>query len=524
MQPSNLDAIGAGALARGHMPDGVELEHPVPLPTGTALGQHLRIERLVRVVEDRQLYLANNVDPLWAHKKCWHCGNRYNPNRAQACSYCGTPLQEQRFMASVRHDRNSAAGWEAWLRLRVDHPAISKPVAGFYRDGKPVTVFAYYGESLLADQPSPVPAASLVPIAHRLGVALGAVHAAGVLLAPFTSCNVIIMPDGTARFIDLHARAVLGTKDLAHHSERPILADVRRLCAMLLRLADPDDTAFTAFLRSGVDGHHGPPRRFCAAIEQFHPKLVPQAFEPVHAGFSDIGLVRRRNEDHWGWRHLDADATLYVVADGMGGHEKGEVASRLAVETVLDKVEAGLRTGTTNEGFLRQLLIDAVQAANAAICEAAGDRLRGMGSTLVALLLLPGGVAFVAHAGDSRAYLRRGPTLRQVTLDHSLVQAMVERGTITTGQARTHPKANVVLNFLGHEPQVDVDVEQVRTLKGDRWLLCSDGVWGQLADQEIRFSLDNWPEPRRVVRQIAREVLALGAKDNLTLIVVDVTG
>jgi serine/threonine protein phosphatase PrpC len=517
---SNLDAIGAGVLARGRVPDGVALEHPLPMGSGTPLGQHLRIERLVRLVDGRQLYLANNVDPLWAHKKCWHCGNRYNPNLAQACSYCGTPLREQRFLATVRHDRGRVRAWESWLELRIEHPAFSTPVAAFYRDGLPVTVFPYYGERLLADQPAPLPAAALVPIAHRLAVALQAAHAAGARLAPFELANIVIMPDGTARFADLEADEVLDEPALSRHPERPILNDVRRLCGLMLGLADPADAALAAFLRAGVEGHHGPPRRFCQAIEHLHPDLAPEADEPRHAAFSDVGLVRGHNEDAWGWRRVEG-GVVYALSDGMGGLEDGAAAARLAVDAAIDKVAAGLHGSPPSEAYVKQLVSEGVRAANSAVLGAAAAARRKMGCALVVLLVTDGGDAVVAHAGDSRAYLRRGPTLRRVTLDHSLVQAMVERGTITDLEARTHPKRNVVLNFIGQDQEIDVDVTHFRTAPGDRWLLCTDGVWGELADQEIRYYLDNVPEPRRCVQAIVRDVLAVGARDNLTLVVVD---
>lgn len=523
MQLTKLEAIGAGPLARGQIPEGVRLEHPVPLTRGTALGQHLRIMRLVRVVEGRQLYLANNIDPLWAHKKCWNCGNRYNPNVAQACSYCGTPLREQRFLASVRNSPGKGS-WESWLKLRIEHPAISSAVAAFYRSGLPVTVFPYYGESLLIDQPGPLPGPVLVPILHRLAVALGTIHEAGVWLAPFSLEHVVIMPDRSPRFTDLEAREVLGASALARHPERPILADVRHLCELFLRLADPVDLDLVRFLRSGAEGHHGPPKRLCAAIEQFFPKLVSAVDEPNHAGLSDVGLARAVNEDAWGWRRLDGNATAYVVADGLGGHDRGGEASRTAVDKVLVSLEQSLKNGTTGEEALKKALTNAVIAANQALLQLNDRYGSKMGCTVAVLLLVAGGHAFVAHAGDTRVYLRRGPTLRRVTEDHSLVQAMVERGKVSPTEARLHPKANVLLNFLGQETDVDIDVEVIRTLRGDRWLICTDGLWGELADQEIRWELDNWSEPRRCVQKLVQSAIDVGGKDNVTVMVIDGQG
>ena len=156
-QRSNLDAIGAGSLARAEPIRGVRLEHPWPYAPSTPLGQHLRIERLVRVVEGRHFYLANNVDPLWRHKKCWKCGNRYNPGTAQSCTYCNAPLLERRFLASVRHDPGAADAWKRWMKLRLRHPVLVDASAAFLREGRPVTIYPYNGERLLVDQPAPLP-------------------------------------------------------------------------------------------------------------------------------------------------------------------------------------------------------------------------------------------------------------------------------------------------------------------------------------------------------------------------------
>lgn len=519
---SNLDAIGAGALARGESLEGVRLEHPRPWAPGTPLGPHLRIERLVRILEGRQLYLANNVNPLWRrHRKCWHCGNTANPDLAQACVYCGTPLLEQRFLASVRHDGTTAPGWEALVRMRLEHPVLIEPVAAFYREERPVTIFPYNGERLLLDQPAPMPAQVLVPMAHRLAVGIGALHKAGIRLVPLHAGNVLVMPDGSARLSDLEAIEILDQHALARHPDRPILADVRALCQTLLPYADPDDEALVDFLIQGVDGKYGAPRRFCAALEHFHDRLVEEPHDPVHAGFTDVGLTRMCNEDSWGWRRIDDKTVVYVVADGMGGHERGEVASAMAVSMVIERVTSGVRDGRSRPEVLEKILIQSIEEANQAV-HAAGGGEAPMGATILALLLLGGRQAVVAHAGDCRAYLLRGKQLKPVTTDHSLVQAMVERGTVKPEEARTHPKANVILNYIGQDAEIDVDCASVKVLPGDRWLLCSDGLWGELTDAELSSHLLTWREPRRCVQRLVREAYEAGGRDNITVVVVDV--
>jgi PPM family protein phosphatase len=519
-QRSNLDLVGVGPLATGGVRPSED--HPVVLPPGTALGQHLRIERLVRVTEDRQLYLVNNVDPLWQHQKCWACGERFNPDLARCCTFCGAPLRERRFLATVRRQRGRRPAWESLLNLRLDHPALARPVAAFYRDQHAVTVYPYHGERLLLDQPSPLPPAVIVPIARGLAVALGALHDAGVRLERFGSDRIAIMPDGTARFHDLEARSILSPEDLAHHPDRPLLADVRHLCNLLMERADPEDGPLFAFLDEGRTGHHGPPRRFLAALERARGELVTATREPHHAGYTDLGLGRSRNEDTWGWRRVGEDTMLYVVADGMGGHDRGDVAARITVDLVLQLITRGLHDARRSEQGTEDLVREAVEQANAAVLDE-GVALEGrMGATLVVLLLQPGGRAVLAWAGDARIYRMRQGRLERMTTDHSLVQAMVERGTLAPEDARSHPRANVVLTFVGQDAEIDVDVETHETTVGDRWLLCTDGVWGQVEEAQLAAHLSNWTEPRRCVQRLVREAYAAGGRDNATAVVVDV--
>ncbi|MFK7929281.1 MAG: protein phosphatase 2C domain-containing protein [Myxococcota bacterium] len=520
--PSNLDAVGAGLLAQAGATPTFRVANPWPYSPGTPLGQHLRIERLVRAINGRYLYLASNVDPLWRHKKCWHCGNRFNPGQAQACSYCGTPLSERRFVASVRHDGADLAGWKAWLELRMEHPAIVAPAAAFLREGRPVTIFPYHGERLMLDQPAPFPPGLLVVLMHRLASALAAMHKKGVCLAPFDASNIVIMPDGSSRFTDLHAVSVTTASDLAKHPDRPILGDIRTLCSVFSKFVDPDDAPMVEFINKGILGRLGPPARFRAALEQHHDHLATDIEEHQHAGYTDLGLVRSQNEDDWGWRRIDERTVVYVVSDGMGGYEAGEVAAATTVHVVLDEVASALAKGQTAKPALQKILTSAVHRANREVYGLATARNARVGATVVALLMIDGQAAHVAHVGDARLYQLRRGKLKPVTVDHSLVQAMVERGTIKASEARTHPKANVILNYVGQDEEIDVDVQEVRVLRGDRLLLCSDGLWGELTDDEIGWHLSTWDKPRQAIQRLVRDAYLAGGKDNTTAIIVDV--
>jgi protein phosphatase len=232
-----------------------------------------------------------------------------------------------------------------------------------------------------------------------------------------------------------------------------------------------------------------------------------------HGSSTDVGLLRVTNED----AH-SAEAELFIVADGMGGHNAGEVASALAVSTI----KAGARSGLFDPVQFR----DIVQQANTAIYTASLDDTdqRGMGTTVTALAVLPGSVprVMVANVGDSRTYIFRDSELQPVSTDHSYVQELVNEGIITREEARTHPRRNIVTRALGIDRNVSVDVftQEVRT--GDRLLLCSDGLVDEVPDADIAGVLAQFSNPQECAEALVMLANTNGGRDNTTVIVVDV--
>lgn len=227
----------------------------------------------------------------------------------------------------------------------------------------------------------------------------------------------------------------------------------------------------------------------------------------VEAGVAtDIGRVREGNEDSY-----LVDPPLYAVADGMGGHRGGEVASHLALETVEELSRAG-----------RGTLADQVRQANRAVYEKSQqDRaVTGMGTTLTVVKVVDAAV-LLAHVGDSRAYLLRAGALRKLTDDHTLVNRMVKAGEITTDEAEVHPHRNVLTRALGTEPEVQVDVDEVALLDGDRLLLCSDGLFGMVNEDQIQAILESEPDPQKAADRLVRAANRAGGIDNITVVVVD---
>ena len=228
---------------------------------------------------------------------------------------------------------------------------------------------------------------------------------------------------------------------------------------------------------------------------------------------TDVGMVRQQNEDSF-----LAEETLFVVADGMGGHNAGEVASALAVTTL----KAGARLGIDDGEVFREL----VQQANSAIYTASLDdsTQSGMGTTVTALSIVEGEEprVLVANVGDSRAYLWRSGALSRLSVDHSYVQELVNEGIITPEAARVHPRRNIVTRALGIDRSVNVDVFTHFVRTGDRIILCSDGLVDEVADIEIARVLGQHTDPQETAEALVMVANTNGGRDNTTVIVVDV--
>jgi protein phosphatase len=230
---------------------------------------------------------------------------------------------------------------------------------------------------------------------------------------------------------------------------------------------------------------------------------------------SDSGQLRENNED--AARALP-DSGLFVVADGMGGHIAGEVASRVASDAIVDVVCSGSSPRRIRDESSR--LGEAVIAANSAVRREA-DRLElvGMGTTLTALLIR-GSTATIAHIGDSRAYLVRKGELRQLTRDHTLVSLLIDSGVIQPEEAALHPERHVLTQAIGTQATVHPEVRQFRFAKGSRFLLSSDGLHDVVPADGI-LDLAQRPDLEEAARSLVDAANAHGGPDNITVVMVD---
>jgi serine/threonine protein phosphatase PrpC len=243
------------------------------------------------------------------------------------------------------------------------------------------------------------------------------------------------------------------------------------------------------------------------------------------AGLSDIGLKRGSNEDYFA---MDTTINLYIVADGMGGHLAGEIASKVAVEIIQKNVNH-LITKNSSEDELFDFpdstlsrrgnyILSSIKLANRVIYEMSKEyaEYKGMGTTIVVLAIMPSTV-IAANVGDSRIYLIRGNIIEPLSKEHNMVTEQLEMGLITKEEAETSPLRHILTRNLGSSDTVDVDVFEVEPMNNDGFLLCTDGLTDHVSDDEILRIIKNGDDPDHLCQKLVSEANNRGGNDNITV-------
>lgn len=238
--------------------------------------------------------------------------------------------------------------------------------------------------------------------------------------------------------------------------------------------------------------------------------------ELVWHGITDDGMVRPHNEDDLAHMKIGRHA-LFVVADGMGGHDAGEVASRIAVETVGSEIRAAAVLSRDPRGAV----VRAIQAANDAVHQEAIRKGSNMGTTLAVALIIDG-TAYIGNVGDSRVYWIENGSITQLTEDHSLVAKLVAAGKLTKEEARTDPRSNLLYRTIGIDGAVKAAVVQQELSKGGMLLLCTDGLWNEVSDQDIHRICAEEKLTELICARLVQLANANGGRDNITAIAVKV--
>lgn len=416
---------------------------------------------------------------------------------------------------SSRWESEYFDAFEQFVAKDLSHPGIVAPVQVLRHEDQLLAFYHYEGESLLVDEASPMRNNQILNLAQRVSGTVAFLHFNGIQLGSLAPANVLLAPDGTSRLFDFDVKDVQDAPiQTAGTSE-----ELQSFASVLQGLCDVEAEALAQFMETAQNGRYRDPAAFGRAVEQRYDAFASITYKPIVGAMTDVGLQRQLNEDNWGWRRLSNQATVFVVADGMGGHDGGEVASALAVSTVC-RIARDYEAAKSHSH--EELVDQSFQSANNTIKDQAEAKGNDMGTTLVGMLLDDKKQGFLGNVGDSRAYLMRDQALHQITKDHSLVAKMVERGRITPEEARHHPHSNILLRTVGTERDVEVDVFKVQFQSGDRVLLCSDGLWGEVEDRDMESILNTYNDPRHACRELVRAAHHGGGKDNVTLIVVGI--
>jgi len=447
------------------------------------------------------------------------------------------------------------------LSLTLGHPAFQRAQSGFADGDRAYLIYPDETLTPLAAGASrlPMSAGEALAIAIQLCQAVGFAHRRGLRVNDICPESVAYGADGRIKLTgldyvsnddELQADPILNhgytAPEIYKNRKIDKRADIFSIGAMLYTLLTGERLEAEGWLEEPGPIRFYPPHVIEPGIEQAVRRAV--AFDPAArwanvdafkaelvrlagayriraAVMTDVGMVREHNEDSvmaFEYRRDSlvepAQTLLYVVADGMGGAEAGEVASAIAVGVIREYIEANAGAIKNSDG--REILRLALEAANTKILEyqAAHPESRGMGSTAVAALLEPGGCA-LAWVGDSRAYLLENGQLRQITKDHSLVQRLVELGQITPEEARHHEHKNVITRSLGARPQGPAGAEafNLRLKRGDRLLLCSDGLTAHVEDAEIAEVLRRHRDPEAAACELIVAANAGGGTDNISV-------
>lgn len=498
---------------------------PPSFQPGMNLSDYYRVEGLIRLAEGRMFYLVDDSRPDRKTRRCWECGNEENPSSADTCQECKASLATRQFLLSSRWERSGFEPFLAFFHKQIAHPAMLSPcdVFPFPEEGPSqiCSVVPYNNELLLLDEAAPLPMDKVITFAQRAIGLLGMLGFNGVRLNWLHRSNFMIRPTG---------EIVLFDPDIAAVSDAPLSPEETReslmeLGEILRRYTPLEERGWQEFFLEAERGLFSTASEFGRALQHEAPRHVGRGRSTIHAGMTDVGLQRMLNEDNWGWARLTEGVEIFVVADGMGGHDCGEVASQLAVDTLVSvarqRVEVSPRPSVD---AIENILDEAFQEANNTIKGNAEARGNDMGTTLVACMVIDDSVALCANVGDSRGYLVRAGTLHQITRDHSLVARMVEQNRITAEEARNHPHSNILLRTVGTERNVDIDIFRVELEQGDRLLLCSDGLWGEVEDDEIESIMNRSDDNRVVARDLIRAAHIGGGKDNISVVIINVPG
>jgi protein phosphatase len=515
-----------------------------PLPKG-ALLKNTRYQ-VIELRSSNQLTNVYLVEDSWPVRVCPRCGKRGDGGGERFCEFCGADLSTVTPL-SLRHLARESIEEQAFaleaklLEKDLNHPGLILPDDFFieapYGPPRRYLIEPFYPYGPASSRSAPQKTEHVLDWGIQLAEALAYLHRNGLFLDDFDLDHITIEGrrarwhcPGLIRFADqLDPEAIQG------HNAR----DVARLARLLFYLAtgeeefSPDvaDPAYNVFARS-----LGPHRDLVNATQlaQVMTSSLEELRKPTHlpllVGYAtDVGQIRVLNEDSLieasassVFRSTGVPIGVFGVADGMGGHSAGDVASRTASQVIVRRAAAEILPRAADghplpdpEDWLRATILEANQAVHEKRLAAESD----MGTTLVVALLV-GGQATIANVGDSRAYRLSQEEIQQITTDHSLVERLVSVGQISREEAAIHPQRNVIYRTIGDKPHVEIDLYHQSLLPGEALLLCSDGLSGPVPDEKMWHIWRTSTSPQEACERLVEAANHAGGEDNITIVIV----
>ncbi len=518
------------------------------LPEGALLHEgRYQVLELRTASEDENMYRVEETRPV---RLCPNCRTPGADPEERFCAFCGAEIAGARplylrYLVRESRDLHAFTAEAQILGLRLEHPALLLPhdvfVEAPYGPPRAYLVESEFKPATADTLPVPQPLHTVLGWGIALAQGLDYLHRHQVTMGG-VGLEQIALEGKTARWVNLRGASVISPEARA----RPgafFARDVRGLAAALFYLATgqtrysppggwPAGIAALFAQALGSEEGFSSASALTAALETaLQAVRRPASVTLVTGQRTDVGQQRSLNEDSL----LSLELTpifcsvsqamgVFVVADGMGGHDAGDVASRLTVQTIANlAVRQMLIPATAGDPLPSPAdwLQSAVQAANRSVYERARAVGSDMGSTMVAAVLV-GDAATIANVGDSRAYLLRRDGIAQITVDHSLVERLVATGQITREEAAHHPQRNVVYRVIGDRPQVEADLFEQRLDVGQALLLCSDGLSGMLSDEQMWSIWRAAASPQEACDRLVAAANDAGGEDNISVMIVQV--
>lgn len=480
---------------------------------------------------------------------CVHCGVQNRVGHGERCTNCHQPLPVLLLHASrvqVRPELRTETDLrtEDIIQLSREHPFILDHVAIWSQEDRLVVALAYPPGWKALHRRVPVQDSRQVAAwGIQLGEALAYLHGRQVVHfgLDVESFEGLVIHEGKAKFSDLSkARALVRMEEgqTRRWLQRDILFLAKAVCYMAtgqtqpLKMESPFQGVFNRAMNDEYAsiGHLLDDLKAIQAGQQVSARVSFSTGEATHEG-----KVRPANEDSvlvlpmaYSQGSQKLATALCVVADGMGGHQAGDTAAKIARKIIAEEIIAQLLRPALDGSVTRKLYVssgeilkEAVEKANHKVYEMAQKQRTNMGTTITAALL-EGPKAYVVNVGDSRTYRLRDGLLEKLTEDHSLVASLVKAGTISEEEIYTHPQRNQIYRSLGQKVSVEVDLFETDLKKGDQLLLCSDGLWEMVRDPQIRDILRQAPNPQVACDRLVQTAYDVGGEDNITVAVVKV--